>query len=392
MPTPAFVPQPSSLSTTIRYFTPLDPYHYTVDNRPLSDFETNLVSFGTVGVDSARRAALLGDLSFGQAFKDLFGITSSNSYYQGLQPGYTGSTFSVGTGSLFISDAVYSGSSQSTVKAAVLATPLSVTMNAPGGAGTSVDYLVQVKFNYLTASVSSALPYFDSANIYIPSGTLTGEMTIGLKTGSAAATGSQVTPSVDAGWSPLYVMTYTYGQSAPNVRAASGAPSYRKAVIPVGYLDSVANSASSATINGTSVPKFLEGIDSNIAFGFSLKRKDISPYHDLRVRLACAGSIASGDVNWRMDSLVIGHGSLTTTTPTVTTSLLTLPGTANQVTADDFGYATLSIPNTDFSGFNAGVWAVTKESVICKLTRLSAGGGADTATGDVTLLNLEMVQ
>jgi hypothetical protein len=108
---------------------------------------------------------------------------------------------------------------------------------APGTVGYSVNYLIQAAFSEVDAN-PVALPYYNASNPAQPysgpnnSGTAqntTRKDTIVLtaKAGVAAATGSQTTPSADAGNVGLWVVTVAYGQTqiiAGNIAQVSGAP------------------------------------------------------------------------------------------------------------------------------------------------------------------------
>ena len=83
MTTPAFVAQDQSSLTEVRYYTPFDPYYYTVDNRPLQDISSNIVTISSGGGDSARRAVLLSELAMSDMFRDLYS-GNTNGFISGL--------------------------------------------------------------------------------------------------------------------------------------------------------------------------------------------------------------------------------------------------------------------------------------------------------------------
>lgn len=93
---------------------------------------------------------------------------------------------------------------------------------APATAGQSVVYLVQASYQE-TDGGSTVLPYYNASNPSQPysgpnnSGSANytvrqGVCKLSLKTGVAAATGSQVTPTPDAGYVGLYAITVANGQ------------------------------------------------------------------------------------------------------------------------------------------------------------------------------------
>ncbi|GAC1332134.1 MAG: hypothetical protein NVSMB20_03210 [Bradyrhizobium sp.] len=108
---------------------------------------------------------------------------------------------------------------------------------APTTAGQSQNYLVQMAFSE-TDAASVALPYFNAANPSVswsgPNNSGTPQFTsrqqrviIGVKAGTPAVTGSQTTPPVDAGYTPMYIVTVPYGAAtltASNFTAHPQAP------------------------------------------------------------------------------------------------------------------------------------------------------------------------
>jgi hypothetical protein len=114
----------------------------------------------------------------------------------------------------------------------------SATLNcpAPGTSGQSINYLIQVQQEDVDAG-SAVLQFYNpggGAPFTGPNNTGSSSNTIRssvanvrVKAGSAAATGSQTTPSVDSGFVAAYVATVTYGQTtipSGNIVPAAGAP------------------------------------------------------------------------------------------------------------------------------------------------------------------------
>lgn len=104
----------------------------------------------------------------------------------------------------------------------ITATPLTVT--APTTSGQSINYLVQAAFQESDA-ISVVLPYYNSANPAVPySGPSNSgnpqntqrlqTVNVGIKSGTPATTGTQTTPSPDAGFSGLYVVTVAFGATS----------------------------------------------------------------------------------------------------------------------------------------------------------------------------------
>ncbi len=129
--------------------------------------------------------------------------------------------------------------------AAPVLLPASSTFAAPGTTGQSINYLIEAQYQDSDLSVDPTtgttpvvLPFYNSAtpasplsgpgNSGSPSNTFRdGIIAFQVKAGAAATTGSQVTPSVDTGWLPLYVVTVAFGQTTvlnANISVAPGAP------------------------------------------------------------------------------------------------------------------------------------------------------------------------
>lgn len=123
------------------------------------------------------------------------------------------------------------------VKQGLLKAAQTLTLTAPTTSGYSQVYLVEAAYQDVDGG-ATVLPYFNSSNPIAPysgpdnAGTSNytvrqGVCTITLNAGAAAPTGSQVTPSTDAGYVPLYTITLANGQTAittAQIVLASGAP------------------------------------------------------------------------------------------------------------------------------------------------------------------------
>lgn len=123
------------------------------------------------------------------------------------------------------------------LKQGILADPIAVPVPAPGTAGKSINYLVQVQFQEVDTG-ALVLPFYNASNPAIPysgpGGLGTSSMTIRsgkcavqVKAGAMANTGSQVMPAADAGWVGAYSVQVDYGMStvpAQNIALVPGAP------------------------------------------------------------------------------------------------------------------------------------------------------------------------
>jgi hypothetical protein len=110
------------------------------------------------------------------------------------------------------------------IKQGLLLSPTTLTITPPGTSGQSQVYLVEAILSDIDTG-SAVLPYYNATNPGAPfSGpgnngmsqftTRSVQCTIALKAGAAAPTGSQVTPTPDAGYTGLYAITVVNGQTA----------------------------------------------------------------------------------------------------------------------------------------------------------------------------------
>jgi len=127
--------------------------------------------------------------------------------------------------------------SHQVLKQGILPDPATLSVPAPGTSGKSINYLVQVQFQEVDTG-AAVLPFYNASNpaiAYSGPGGLgaasttirSGQCVVQVKAGAAAATGSQVTPTPDAGWVAAYSVQVDYGMSAVpagNISVASGAP------------------------------------------------------------------------------------------------------------------------------------------------------------------------
>lgn len=142
------------------------------------------------------------------------------------------------------------------------------TLAAPGTAGQSINYLIEAQYadsdvsiDPTTSSSPVVLQFYNSTNPTQPfSGpggngqTSTtfrkGIVSLQVKAGAAATTGTQTTPSPDAGWVGLWVVTVANGQStitSGNIAQYSGAP-----ILPSSLLSSIqSGNLSYAVATGT---------------------------------------------------------------------------------------------------------------------------------------------
>ncbi len=151
----------------------------------------------------------------------------------------------VGPGEIYAAsntdDTAYSSvaddTSHTIVKQGLLSDPVTLNITPPVVSGQSRNYLVQARHLDIDTG-TTLLKYFNPAN---HAQTLSGPGNSGsaqpttrvslcsveLKAGASAPTGGQTTPTPDAGYAPLYVVTVANGQTtitAPDIVTYAGAP------------------------------------------------------------------------------------------------------------------------------------------------------------------------
>ncbi len=123
--------------------------------------------------------------------------------------------------------------------------PASSTFATPGTSGQSINYLIEAQYQDQDVSIDPVtgaspvvLNFYNSSNPATPwsgpnnTGTSSNTYRKGIiawqvKAGSAATTGTQVTPTPDSGWIGLYVVTVAFGASTivnANINTYTGAP------------------------------------------------------------------------------------------------------------------------------------------------------------------------
>lgn len=125
----------------------------------------------------------------------------------------------------------------SILKQGIVLTPTTIGITPPATGGFSQNFLVEVQYQDVNSG-STVLPYFNASNPTLPfsgpgnAGTAQntvrqGVAAIQIKAGTAATTGTQTTPSADAGWTGIYVVTVANGAStitSGNITKLSTAP------------------------------------------------------------------------------------------------------------------------------------------------------------------------
>lgn len=393
MSTPGFIPQDSNSLTPVRFYTQFDPYHYATDNRPLQDLATNITTISSGGGDSARRAVLLNQLAASSIYQELFSSASNALVVSGLAVTYPNvNTLVINPGAVYQSFALSDAIATNTVKQALLLAPITFNLVSPSVAGTSIAYIIEGQFSDLTSAnmTSSSLPFLDATNTYLPGLLLNKELKLQLKAGTQAATGTQVEPTVDAGWFPIYTVVMTFGITNPSVYANSAAPAFKGLshyLIPVAL---TANSASVVDVAGVHAFGFTKSGTQGISLPISIRSASVNPYVPIKLKLNYSADTTGGNFAFTLSYLAAGTGdSVTTALTTTSIETLAMSGAANTLAL--YSTSTLVIPVSAFCGVVSGKWAVNKDKLFVTLQRVS-GNAADTNTGSFRLHDITAFQ
>lgn len=279
------------------------------------------------------------------------------------------------------------------VKQGILFNPVTIAITPPGTSGFSQVFLIEVQ--YADSDINSTvLPYYNAANPAAPfsgpgnSGTAqnttrSGIVSINLKAGIAATTGTQVAPTVDSGWIGLWLITVANGATSitsGNIVQVAQAP-----FIGASYMPQL-----------TAIPAYIAsglwgyaadtGAANAIAVAPSPPLAALAAGAKLTVKINNAGTgattlaytLASGSVN--TSPVVHGDG----------TALLANDLVAGQVVEFNFDGSNWQMPRASASvaanlltassvGFNAPINCQIKASVSAgalTVTLLGAAGGA----------------
>jgi hypothetical protein len=182
--------------------------------------------------------------AIGHVLQDMLGTSTLFSGLACVPTAPAGMTVNVNPGRAYSLQAIDTGAWSSLsadahqiMKQGILLDAQNFSCPAPGTAGFSINYLIQGAFQEVDTG-SAVLPYYNASNpsqaYNGPNGTGTSQTTardntvqIQLKAGVAATTGSQITPTPDAGFNGLWVVTVPFGAStitSANISQYSGAP------------------------------------------------------------------------------------------------------------------------------------------------------------------------
>jgi hypothetical protein len=391
MTTPTFTPQDSSSISTVRFYTQFDPYYYSTDNRPLQDLDTNIRQVASSGGDSARRAILLTELGLSDVFRHLFTTTNTAGYATGLGvTNPTGTTIQIQPGAWYFLDAVNDSISTSIVKQALLLAPTQLSIPSPGVAGQSINYLVEISSNTLTSAnmLTSSLPFLDNTNSMLPGLLLNGELIVHIKAGTAAATGSQTTPTADSGFTPLYIVTSTYGASAPTVQmSTSGAPSMPGLSVAPTVQYPLTGAATATAVGGLPIAALPSGSTTAIVASIAFSGKQINPTSPIKVSLLVSSTGNTGYAQLQLKYLSIAEGGSTSAAAvSLSTENMVPPSTANTLATYTM---TGMIPASSFSSFVSNLWKISSDKLNLTISR---NGATDTLAAPLYIHDIILSQ
>jgi hypothetical protein len=393
MSTPGFIAQNANSLTPVRYYTQYDPYHYATDNRPLTDLSANITTISSGGGDSARRTVLLNELAMSSVFHDLFTSSTNALYVSGLAVTYPNvNTLVVNPGAVYEAFPINDTIATVTTKQALLLAPVTFNLVSPSTAGTSIAYVIEAQFSDLTSGnmASSALPFLDATNTFLPGLLLNKELVLQLKAGTQAATGTQVEPTIDAGWFPIYTVVMTYGVTNPAVYANANAPAFKGLSQ---YLAPVALTTGSATVvsvGGVPSFSFAHGSTQGVSLPISIRSASVNPFVPIKLKINFSADTTGGNFAFALSYLCTTSGDSVTATPTSTaTEAIPMTGAAN--TLETFSTVIMTIPVSAFTSVVGGNWAVSKDKLFVTLQRTGAVG-ADTNTGNFHLHDVTAYQ
>lgn len=246
---------------------------------------------------------------------------------------------------------------------------------APGTAGQSINYLIEVAYQDTDAN-AVVLPYYNASN---PSQAYSGPANAGTtqntvrkgvasiiaKAGVAAATGTQTTPAPDTGYTGIYVVTVANGQTqitAPNIVAYAGAPFINSTILGLNPAFSVSPTAPTPAQFDNSTKAATTAFIANMGLIFKPAAQSISS--NITVPISMAGGwyeVQSAGWTATLPPLASTASGLTT---------YTFKGGASGVTLKGNG-AELIIPST-LAGGGANTYTVLPGE---SLTVISNGPG-----------------
>lgn len=387
MSTPDFLPQNDTNYSQVRFYTALDPYFYTVDNRPLQDLEANIKAARTGGGDSARRAAAILGLNLASVMSDLYSAPGRTTIMTGLdvfKP--SNNVVKIGPGAVYDSRTINTTNLDKVLKQALVTETTNFNVPAPVTVGTSIVYTVVGDFVELTDAnlAASHIPYVDSTNVYLSSTLIHAELRLRLVSGVAASTGTEV-PAVIGTGIPLYNLTVANGSTDFKVALHASAPYCKGMNMYVQTPKAISGGAVVEYLTDTHTYKMPPSVVSTLFLPASLRGHTINPYKPIKLKIEFTATVAGGTFPLTLRYKAFGVNELIATSNV--TSVEAVPVTSSVGSVNTYT-TTVGVPITEFAGFVNGQWVVNKEFLNLVLDRTAAAGN----TGNMNILAVTLVQ
>lgn len=388
MSTPDFLPQNDSNYAPVRFYTQLDPYYYTVDNRPLQDLEANIKAARTGGGDSARRAAAILGLNISAVMSDLYSTPDRTTIATGLDVFRPSANVArIGPGAVYDSRTINTTNTDKVLKQALITESTNFNVPAPVTTGTSIVYTVVGDFVELVdANLSTShIPYVDASNVFLSSTLIHAELRLRLVSGVAVTTGSEVPPTINTGI-PLYNLTVAQGSTDFKVSMHASAPYIKGANMLVQVImPGVSGGASVEFIGDTPTCKMPPGTLSTIALPGVLKSHNVNPYKPIRLKIEYTATTPGGNFTSAIRYKAFGVNELVTPLKPGVLEVIPVLGSAGSVNT----YSTIAgVPVTEFAGFINNQWVINKEFLSIVFDRTAATGNA----GNINILSVTLIQ
>ncbi len=294
--------------------------------------------------------------------------------------------------------------SDSILKQGIAMAAQSFALTAPATAGYSQNYLIQA--TYLDSDINSVvLPYYNSANpsqaFNGPSGngtaqptTRAGQVSLQLVAGVAAATGTQQTPAVTAGYVGLWVITVANGQATitgADIAEYPGAPFFP------GFARLDGSTPFTALQSGVTPPQF--DASTKLATMAAVQKAGIRASAQLVV--SASQALAASDIGKYLtfnannaqltlpaaDSIPSGNGFVGKVLPTIEGCSLLTSGTDNiqSASGNSSSYA-LSAGDTFFVvSDGVGIWSFVIESTAAYVQGVMMNAQSFSSSGTFTV-------
>lgn len=390
MTTPVLTPI-SSAFTSVRFYTGADPYHYTVDNRPLTDLTTNDTSIGNAA-DAGRRAVLMEQLARCVTAENRL---SQTRYVEGLLTSNPGAnTIRVGVGSIYEYGALTTSDARNVMKQAILPAAQDFTINTVSlTGGQSVIYAIEMKFVDFSVTTSGTFPLYDSTNTHLHSCMLIGELKLQIVAGAAAATGAEAAPSTTSGWVQLFYVTVNGASPTTysKVQYATGA-TFNSWGLPATTLtlnNLAAGGSTSSTVDDVPTTHFADAATQTAA-GLVIINPGgtvvpyLNPYKPVKLRVIYSPSVSSN--NFRVQAsfkYVKAADAINAVSYTALAAETIAAGTADQL-------QTLTLTNTIPALQSLDV-TNTFDQLRVRFARIGADG-SDTNTGILRVFSVQAFQ